>query len=1012
MVTAAELIDDTLIFQNVPFSNGDHFTLAVPAIPSIGVNNSLWLRADKGLTLSGNQVSGWADQSGLNNNASQGTAGSRPTLVENTINGNHAIAFDGKTVEGTRGFYTREYFVMADPDITYSSSSSPGYLLGYETGQVSGLALGNSVNTWTNEVITHLYRTNQHITVRGGSSFRNPTIMNSRNNNGGTSQTLFTNGSSQTVSPTGTVTNRDNRPYRLGNNFNNSGAFNGKIGEVLSFSTTQTPAEKRNIESYLALKYGITLDPAGGNYTLGGTVVYNVSTYSGFTNNVIGIISYAKYDFLQTSSSSINNGSVLKISNASTLDNNDMIVIGDDGGAMSSNSAGIPAEVGERVVRKWATQTTNTPGAITLSFDLNGLGYSTKTANDFSLILDTNSNFADGISRLLTPTSWDGQVVTFTNVDLNGINYFGLGTSIDLVSDSDLDGIPDYFEVAYGTDPHNGNSPVIGGSPFTDINSELGINNDGISDALEKILIDNGATGPVTRYTDTDGDGIPDWIEVKLGTNPYNSNSPTSNGHLDSDGEGLPDALELLISQKGGSTNASFTTDTDNDGVPDFLEIVNNTDPGNANHPSNLGGLDSDGDGVSNAMEATIIAGGATGPVNKESDTDGDGIPDYIEAITYTDPFNILGPSVPASLVIRTSNADFSVSGSSCIDISGHQWINVLDPSGRLIFSINPVGNNLGSTCYGVRILNGISAIRTNGSDYFLNRNWWITPANQPTGEKAYIRFYAQGIEMLGLWGKAVDVGIITEDVNEADFNKDYVRVTKYANSSPLDPLIETGEKTIMTANLLPFGTNNRIFTIGTGSFSSFNVHTSTNNPLPITLLYFEGQAVEHAVELHWATSSETDHDGFEVERSINGKDFQTIGRVKSAGNSITKQDYYFSDAFPPSGMVYYRLKSVDIDGAIDYSKIINFTIQGIEESIIAYPNPTNDVLYLKFMDDLAGETPTLSLLDMNGKRHKVQIAQITHDHFSVQLRHFSSGSYFLEIRYGANSIVKHIIKN
>src|SRR5690606_29595313 len=122
--------------------------------------------------------------------------------------------------------------------------------------------------------------------------------------------------------------------------------------------------------------------------------------------------------------------------------------------AMSSTAAGVPADVGERTTRKWAVQSTNIPGTVTLSFDLSGLGYSSKTANDFSLILDNNSDFANGISRLLTPTSWSGQVVTFTNVDLNGINFFGLGTAIDLIIDSDLDGIPNYFEIAYGTDPH------------------------------------------------------------------------------------------------------------------------------------------------------------------------------------------------------------------------------------------------------------------------------------------------------------------------------------------------------------------------------------------------------------------------------------------------------------------------------------------------------------------------------------------------------------------------------
>jgi hypothetical protein len=1011
VVAASGFSGDTLVFNNVSFSNGNYFTLAVPPIPTIGVNNSLWLRADKGITSSGVQVTGWADQSGLNNHASPAATG--PSLVNNAVNSNPALTFNGNTIQGTAGFYTREYFVMAAPDITYSSASGPGFLVGFEAGQTSGLTLGSSVANWTDEVLTHLYRGSGHRTaLRGATTYNSSTIFNSRNNNGATPQALFTNGTNLTTSLGSTFTNLNNQAYRLGNSFTSAGAFNGKISEVLSFSTTQTNAEKRNVETYLALKYGVTLATTGGNYTMGGTTVYNVTTFSGFTSNVVGIAAYARYDFLQTASGSVNPDAYLSISQPGSFQNNDFLVMGDDGAAMASTNAGIPALVGERVQRKWAVQSTNTPGTVTLTFYLNGLGYGAKMVTDFSLILDNNSNFTDGITRMLTPTAWSGQTLTFTGVDLSGINYLGLGTAIDLLSDSDTDGIPNYFEIAYGTDPNDGNGPVVGGSPYKDTNGGTGMNGDGISDALEQILINNGATGPLTRYTDTDGDGIPDWIEVKNGTNPFNANSPTTNGDGDADGDGFPNALEILVAANGGTSNVSFTTDTDGDGVPDFLEIINGTDPGNPNQPVASGGTDTDGDGVSNAMEAILIAGGATGGVNKESDTDEDGIPDYIEAITYTDPFNGLSPLMPSHLSIRVSNADFSVSGNACVDIKGHQWIHVLDQSGRLVFSINPVGNNLGATCYGVRILSGIGNIRSSGLQYVLNRNWWISPTNQPTGEKAYIRFYLKGQEMLDFWTKAVGLGIINNATSEDLFNRDHVRMTKIGNINTLDPLVNGGNRSLLSPKLLSFDSNDRMFTVGTSSFSSFIPHTTANDvTLPITLLDFSGRAKKAGVELSWSTASEQNNAYFEIQRSGDGREFETIGQVKGAGNSRQKLQYEYFDHSPLVGLAYYRLRQVDLDHQASYSQKIHVTVAGEGLSAKLYPNPTDGLIHLRFGTELSNRLPQVTVYDLSGRRCSSQLKPDGANEVLLDVSGLSAGTYLVEIITGANREIKMVIK-
>ena len=61
-----------------------------------------------------------------------------------------------------------------------------------------------------------------------------------------------------------------------------------------------------------------------------------------------------------------------------------------------------------------------------------------------------------------------------------------------------------------------------------------------ITDALEAYLISEGAASPVTARTDTDGDGIPDYLEVTYGSQPFDGDSPFAAGTGDEDSEGGP----------------------------------------------------------------------------------------------------------------------------------------------------------------------------------------------------------------------------------------------------------------------------------------------------------------------------------------------------------------------------------------------------------------------------------------------------------------------------------------
>ena len=116
--------------------------------------------------------------------------------------------------------------------------------------------------------------------------------------------------------------------------------------------------------------------------------------------------------------------------------------------------------------------------------------------------------------------------------------------------------------------------------------------------------------------------------------------------------------------------------------------------------------------------------------------------------------------------------------------------------------------------------------------------------------------------------------------------------------------------------------------------------------PQPITLLYFDVKANNEQVDVTWSTASEINNDYFEVQRSENGKDFESIDKIAGAGNHNGVLNYSSIDENPNNGISYYRLKQVDFDGTASYSNIkyveINKANETLPFTIELYPNPSN----------------------------------------------------------------------
>lgn len=142
-------------------------------------------------------------------------------------------------------------------------------------------------------------------------------------------------------------------------------------------------------------------------------------------------------------------------------------------------------------------------------------------------------------------------------------------------------------------------------------------------------------------------------------------------------------------------------------------------------------------------------------------------------------------------------------------------------------------------------------------------------------------------------------------------------------------------------------GTASGAGSITSGSISSFNPlfvlgnASGGSNPLPVSWLSFSVEQEDQIVLLNWATASEKNTDYYNVERSTDGINFITLGRVGAAGNATEITEYAFIDRQPVQNIAYYRIRQVDQDGTYSYSVIRVLQPDLKAEIMDIYPNPS-----------------------------------------------------------------------
>ncbi len=96
---------------------------------------------------------------------------------------------------------------------------------------------------------------------------------------------------------------------------------------------------------------------------------------------------------------------------------------------------------------------------------------------------------------------------------------------------------------------------------------------------------------------------------------------------------------------------------------------------------------------------------------------------------------------------------------------------------------------------------------------------------------------------------------------------------------------------------------------------------------LPVTLLDFSGRNNAGKVQLQWRTTSEVNSSHYIVQRSADGRRFESIGRIESNNNGNLQNNYSLLDNSPVRGINYYRLAMTDRDNSVTYSRTISVNL-------------------------------------------------------------------------------------
>jgi hypothetical protein len=176
----------------------------------------------------------------------------------------------------------------------------------------------------------------------------------------------------------------------------------------------------------------------------------------------------------------------------------------------------------------------------------------------------------------------------------------------------------------------------------------------------------------------------------------------------------------------------------------------------------------------------------------------------------------------------------------------------------------------------------------------------------------------------------------------------------------------------------------------GSDEFFIDNFQVFALNPLPIELETFQGWPENHQIILNWRCTAEKSNREFRIERSADGRRWNTIGTLPGHGTTATPESYAFTDTDPLPALNYYRLRQADQDGRETISSAIQVRNSNTSKVWLS-PNPGQGIFDIHAPDF---KPETIRVRDMNGRT----MAQLNGENSRVDVSALPKGVYMIEM--------------
>lgn len=179
---------------------------------------------------------------------------------------------------------------------------------------------------------------------------------------------------------------------------------------------------------------------------------------------------------------------------------------------------------------------------------------------------------------------------------------------------------------------------------------------------------------------------------------------------------------------------------------------------------------------------------------------------------------------------------------------------------------------------------------------------------------------------------------------------------------------------------------------------------------LPVEFSNFEASLDERNVVLKWKTLSETNNEYFEVLRSADGKDFQSIGEVNGQGTTLETTEYAFVDKNAIAGDNYYMIRQVDFDGKYTVSLLQTVNVPKTKKLELSNIIRSGDDLDVSF-NAIEEGTYTLQVFNLMGQEVTSQSIYVQEGQNEVHFNIPTKGLFVFTIANEADRLTEKIMK-